>query len=48
MKKSIIFALVALFVLSCAFDTGSSESSSNVIKVGATPEPHAAMLNLVK
>ncbi|MCF0238657.1 MAG: MetQ/NlpA family ABC transporter substrate-binding protein [Sphaerochaetaceae bacterium] len=48
MKKSIIFVLVALFVLSCAFATGSSESSSNVIKVGATPEPHAAMLNLVK
>ncbi len=47
MKKAIVFALV-LFTAFAAFAAGASESSSNKIVVGATPEPHAEMLNLIK
>lgn len=46
MKKILKFATAALLstslFLSCGKDT------KNVIKVGATPEPHAEMLNLIK
>ena len=46
MKKILTFATAALLstglFLSCGKDT------KNVIKVGATPEPHAEMLNLIK
>ena len=40
MKKIIAFAGIALFA--------SSVFAQKVVKVGATPEPHAAILNLVK
>ena len=50
MKK--IFAVLVVLLASVAFvfAGGASDSSSennNVIRVGATPEPHAALLNLV-
>ncbi len=47
MKKIISILLVALIAVSVAFAGGSKESSSLELKVGATPEPHAEMLNLV-
>ncbi|MCQ2412746.1 MAG: MetQ/NlpA family ABC transporter substrate-binding protein [Sphaerochaetaceae bacterium] len=47
MKKAIVFALV-LITAFAAFASGANETaSSNKIVVGATPEPHAEMLNLV-
>lgn len=45
MKKIVSIAIAAL--LSAAIFT-SCGKDKNVIKVGATPEPHAAMLNLIK
>lgn len=48
MKKSIVTVLsviAAAFLVSCG---GKSTKADNVIRVGATPEPHAEMLNLVK
>lgn len=47
MKKIISILLIALIAVSVAFAGGSKESSSLELKVGATPEPHAEMLNLV-
>lgn len=48
MKKFISLSIVLLTV-SALFAGGAKETtSSNKIVVGATPEPHAAMLNLVK
>lgn len=47
MKKIISILLVALIAVSVAFAGGGKESSSLELKVGATPEPHAEMLNLV-
>lgn len=47
MKKIIVALLVALLSVSVIFAAGSKESSSTVLKVGATPEPHAEMLKLV-
>lgn len=48
MKKAIVFALVLLTAFA-AFASGAPEAStsSNKIVVGATPEPHAEMLNLI-
>ena len=49
MKKAIIFALV-LVTAFAVFASGAPEAAkttSNKIVVGATPEPHAEMLNLV-
>lgn len=46
MKKTLKFVLLAAS-LALAF-TACSKSDKKVIKVGATPEPHAEMLNLVK
>lgn len=46
MKKNIVIllaAFVSLTIFSC-----KKADTSNVITVGATPEPHAAILNLVK
>lgn len=48
MKKVFVFVLVALFAVTSAFASGAGESASNVIKVGATPDPHAAILEVVK
>ena len=42
MKKSIL----ALFAVALVV-TGCSKKASNVLTVGATPEPHAAILNLI-
>lgn len=47
MKKSIALVLVVLVAVTSAFASGSAESASNVLKVGATPDPHAALLNLI-
>ena len=47
MKKTLTIVLVIL-VAATLFAAGTKEqSSSNVLTVGATPEPHAAFLNLV-
>lgn len=46
MKKTLVILLVLICCLS-AFAAGSKEKSSNKIVVGATPAPHAEMLNLV-
>lgn len=45
--KKIIAILFALMLVACVF-VGCSKKDSKVLKVGATPEPHASMLNLVK
>ena len=48
MKKT--FAVIAVILIAASvFASGSKESAeSNVLKVGATPDPHAVLLNLVK
>ncbi len=49
MKKSLLLTLIALVSISTVFASGAKESeNTNKIVIGATPEPHAAMLNLVK
>ena len=45
--KKIIVAFLILCCAFAAFASGSTESASNKITVGATPEPHAEMLKLV-
>ncbi|MBQ0070314.1 MAG: MetQ/NlpA family ABC transporter substrate-binding protein [Spirochaetales bacterium] len=50
MKKIIAIALIALVALTSVFAQASSETASastTKIVVGATPEPHAAFLNLI-
>ncbi len=51
MKKIFAFALIALVSVSLfangAKEAQSSATASKTIKVGATPDPHAAILNLV-
>ncbi|MCQ2596020.1 MAG: MetQ/NlpA family ABC transporter substrate-binding protein [Treponemataceae bacterium] len=47
MKRTLSIALFALLSLSVAFAGGKKEADSSVLTVGATPEPHAEMLNLV-
>ncbi len=47
MKKIISIAALAVLAAGLVFAGGKKETNSNVITVGATPEPHAAMLNLV-
>ena len=48
MKKT--FAVLAVLLIAVSvFASGSKESAdSNVLRVGATPDPHAVLLNLVK
>ena len=46
MKKN-LFTATALFAVLALTGCGKKENS-NVIKVEATPEPHAEMLNLIK
>lgn len=46
MRKLFVILFVTLIVGSLAFAAGSKESV-NTITVGATPEPHAAFLNLI-
>ena len=46
MKKLLISA-VALLAAAALFAGGKKEKDSKTITVGATPEPHAAILNLV-
>ena len=49
MKKIIAIALVALLTVVSVFAQAASETQSSTTKivVGATPEPHAALLSLV-
>ncbi len=48
MKKFFAVLTVVLFALTSVFAAGAKEAAaSNVIKVGATPDPHAILLNLV-
>ena len=46
MKKTIVIVLAALIALSSLFAQGANEAASSTTKivVGATPEPHAALL----
>lgn len=46
MKKTLALA-AALLSLALIFAGGKKESSKSILTVGATPEPHAAMLNLI-
>lgn len=49
MKKILTTTVLALVASALIFASGSKEeASNNVIRVGATPEPHAEMLRLVK
>lgn len=49
MKKIIITLLISLLAITTVFAGGSKETgSSNKLTVAATPDPHAALLNLVK
>lgn len=45
MKKLFLFLLVAVCCAASVFAAGAKESDDSVITVGATPDPHAAMLN---
>ncbi len=48
MKKTIAITLIVLVCLTGLFAGGAKEASgSTILRVGATPEPHAAFLNLV-
>ncbi len=48
MKKKITLVLVLLLCSTLLFATGvQEEKGDNVLTIGATPEPHAAMLSLV-
>ena len=48
MKKLFVVLFVVLFALTSVFAQGAKEEkSSNVITVGATPDPHAILLNLI-
>ena len=46
MKKLFSVVIVSVLALAAVFATG--ESDANTLKVGATPDPHAALLELVK
>lgn len=48
MKKTLLIAAFAVLATAAVFASGKKDSASNVLKVGATPEPHAELLNLVK
>ena len=48
MKKTISILLIVLVASSALFAAGVSEQESTTLKVGATPEPHAAFLELIK
>jgi len=46
--KKILVVLAALLICCTLFAAGAEESASKKIIVGATPNPHAAMLELIK
>lgn len=46
MKKILTFVLVSIVAVSL-FAAGTKEQAANTLTVGATPEPHAAFLNLI-
>ena len=48
MKKIFAAIIVSVLAISVAFASGSAEADPNTIKVGATPDPHAALLALVQ
>ncbi|MDD4012367.1 MAG: MetQ/NlpA family ABC transporter substrate-binding protein [Sphaerochaetaceae bacterium] len=47
MKKFLVIIAITIFACAGLLATGSKESASAVLRVGATPEPHAEMLKLV-
>lgn len=47
MKKLFTIVLVSLIAVAFVFAQGAKETGKTVLKVGATPEPHAEMLKLV-
>ena len=47
MKKLFVVALAIIALAVPAFANGTTESDPNVIKVGATPDPHGAMLSQI-
>ncbi len=47
MKRYFLVIAVLLCCVAAVFASGAKESSDNVLKVGATPDPHAAMLGEV-
>lgn len=48
MKKLITILAVALLSAATVFAAGAAEAQDNVLRVGASPEPHAALLALVQ
>lgn len=48
MKKIFAVLAVALIATAFAFAGGASETDANTITIGATPDPHAAMLEVIK
>jgi D-methionine transport system substrate-binding protein len=49
MKKSLSLLIIVLLSVTTLFANGAKETKdSNKIVIGATPEPHAEMLNLIK
>ena len=48
MKKKILSAFVVLSVITALFTGCSKEEGAQVIKVGATPTPHAEILEIIK
>lgn len=47
MKRLFVVVLAIIALAVPAFANGASESDSNVIKVGATPDPHGAILSQI-
>ena len=47
MKKLFVVALAIIALAVPAFANGAEEENSNVIKVGATPDPHGAILSQI-
>lgn len=48
MKKVLVAILLSLVVVASVFASGASEATgAAVVKVGATPDPHAVLLNLI-
>ena len=48
MKKAFLAALIALVAIASVFANGAQEAASSTkVVVGATPDPHAVLLNLI-
>lgn len=48
MKKILSITIILFIIASSVFASGAKEKDANTIVVGATPDPHAVLLNLVK